>query len=362
MPARVERPRAVSEVCARVGDESTKRRTMTASPWVTMPIGVAGFVLLACLIIGGVNLATLYTIRVPQRVPFPTIRRRALSIRDIVIPGFLALLTGLLISLAASFMFDGFTRRTAGAFEVGAGIFVVVLVVFTVIAAIWFRSGMEIGDLAKEPFTISAAATSLHGTSPDDASTLRGLHRNDQAWKQQEGALAFSPGTGRISPAADRALAAVMPGGSRPRRSRWRLLGALLRVRWGMWVWPAAVVVCGVVAWAALHFSAGSEDRLELAAMRATIVTITALALASVVLLWWSEILCSARRYRVGRLGSVCADIALASAGRRTSTASDRERAADALPGRIDRWGAVVLTAVIASTLSLGAALRFRRA
>ena len=225
---------------------------MTSDPWIITPIAVIGLVLLACGVAGVVNLATVYTIRLPRRVPFPTIRRRALSMRDIIVPGILALLTGALISLASAFLFDGLTRGTTGSLETGVVIFVGVIVAFAIVSAVWFRSGMEIGDLAKDPSTIAAAAKSLHGASPDDANTLRILHRNHQEWKERQGALALSPGTGRPSAAANAAMFRVLPRGRRPQQTRWALLGTLLRIRPLLTTGPIVTVVGVIVALSAI--------------------------------------------------------------------------------------------------------------
>ncbi|MGO1921374.1 MAG: hypothetical protein ACTH07_08400 [Microbacterium sp.] len=334
---------------------------MTSDPWIIMPIAVIGLVLLACGVAGVVNLATVYTIRLPRRVPFPTIRRRALSMRDIIVPGILALLTGALISLASAFLFDGLTRDTTGSLETGVVIFVGVIVAFAIVSAVWFRSGMEIGDLAKDPSTIAAAAKSLHGASPDDANTLRDLHRNHQEWKERQGALALSPGTGRPSAAANAAMFRVLPRGRRPQQTRWALLGTLLRIRPLLTTGPIVTVVAVIVALSAIPEHAVPAAAVEAAALRAAIITVALLALLAVVFFWWSEIVCSARRYRIGRASSAASDIALAAAQSRISAARDHDRAMSALPHRIDRWGVAAVAVALTSSASLGIALRIGR-
>lgn len=331
---------------------------MTSNPWIVAPIAVIGVIVLSCGVAGVVNLATLYTIRLPRRVPFPTIRRRALSMRDIIVPGILALITGVLISLAAAFLFDGLTRGATGSIETGALIFLSVTLAFTIISTIWFRSGMEIGDLAKHPSTIAAAATSLHGAAPDDVNTLRILQRNHQEWKERQGALALSPGTGRTSAAANAAMARVMPRGRRPQQTRWVLLGTLLRMRPLLTTGPILTVAGAAVALSAVNEHALAADAVEAAALRAIIITVSAIALLAVVLFWWSEVVCSARRYRIGRAGSAAADIALAAAQSRISDARNHDRAMSALPRRIDRWGVAAAAIAVASAVSLGVAVR----
>lgn len=343
------------------GRESTKWDAMSSDPWIITPIAAIGLVLLACGVSGVVNLATLYTIRLPRRVPFPTIRRRALSMRDIIVPGVLALLTGVLISLASAFLFDGLTRGTTGSLETGVVIFVGVIVAFAIVSAVWFRSGMEIGDLAKDPSTIAAAAKSLHGASPDDANTLRILHRNHQEWNERQGAIAFNPGTGRASTAANAAMARVLPRGRRPQRTRWALLGPLLRMRPLLLSGPIVTVAGVIVALSAVPAHAVPAHAVEAAALRAAIITVALIALLAVLLFWWSEIVCSARRYRIGRASSAAADIALAAAQSRISSARDHDRAMKALPRRIDRWGVAAAAVALTSSASLGLTLRIGR-
>lgn len=334
---------------------------MTSDIWIILPVALIGLTILCCGVAGIVNLATLYTIRLPRRVPFPTIRRRALSVRDIIVPGILALLTGVLISLAGAFLFDGLNHGTTGAFETGVLIFVGVNVVFAIVGTVWFRGGMEIGDLAKDPFTIAAAAKSLYGASPDDADTLRTLSRNHQEWKERQSALALSPGAKRSSAAADAAMARVLPSGRRSRQTRWSLLGALLRMRPLLMSGPIVVAAGTVIALSAVPEHTVSADAVEAAALRATIITLSVIALLAVALFWWSEIVCSARRYRIGRAGSAAADIALAAARSRISAARDHDRAIGALPGRIDRWGAAAVAVAVTSAVSLGIAMRIGR-
>ena len=316
------------------GRESTKWDAMSSDPWIITPIAAIGLVLLACGVSGVVNLATLYTIRLPRRVPFPTIRRRALSMRDIIVPGVLALLTGVLISLASAFLFDGLTRGTTGSLETGVVIFVGVIV---------------------------AAAKSLHGASPDDANTLRILHRNHQEWNERQGAIALNPGTGRASTAANAAMARVLPRGRRPQRTRWALLGPLLRMRPLLLSGPIVTVVAVIVALSAVPAHAVPAHAVEAAALRAAIITVALIALLAVLLFWWSEIVCSARRYRIGRASSAAADIALAAAQSRISSARDHDRAMKALPRRIDRWGVAAAAVALTSSASLGLTLRIGR-
>lgn len=331
---------------------------MTSDPWIIAPIAVIGVIVLTCGVAGVVNLATLYTIRLPRRVPFPTIRRRALSTRDIIVPGILALLTGVLISLAGAFLFDGLNHGTTGAFGTGVLIFVGVNVVFAIVGTVWFRGGMEIGDLAKDPFTIAAAAKSLYGASPDDADTLRTLRRNHQERKERQSALALSPGAKRSSAAADAAMARVLPSGRRPQQTRWVLLGVLLRMRPLLMTGPILTVAGAAVALSAVNEHVLAADTVETAALCVMIITVSAIAFLAVVLFWWSEIVCSARRYRIGRAGSAAADIALTAAQSRISAARDHDRAMSALPRRIDRWGLAAAAIAVASAVSLGVAVR----
>jgi len=319
-------------------------------PWIIWPVGALVLVALLCGLSAIVNLATLRSIRPPKREPFPTIRRRELSFRDVLIPGLIALITGLLISVAASFLHDGLTRNGQGAAAAGMAIFFIVVIAFAVSAPLVLRKGMEIQDLATDPVTIAAAAKTLYRASRDDVAALQILNSNYRAWQKVQGAQAVTPGSRRESQVANAAMAQLMPGGRPPQKSRWRLLPALLRTRPVYLLFPIAVTLAATVI--ALYSVGNHVDRsaLELAAMRATVWSFAVIALLMILLFWWSHLVASARLYRVGQVSAVAAEIALRAADARIRAARAREDEMNDLPRRIDQWGATAAATSVAAT------------
>lgn len=334
---------------------------MTSDPMILLPLVGLALVLIFCLIIGVVNLGTYYTIRPPKRLPFPTIRHRALSLQQILIPGLLALLTGLLVSLASNFLFNGLTEAIEQNVQFGFIIFVSVFLGFAVISAVWFNGGMEIGDLAKDPNTIAAAAKSLHGVSPEDNATLRLLRRNHSHWKKQSGGLAFRPGSKQVRLAANNALNLTVPRGRPPVRSRWLLLPMMLILCPGRLIGPIITLASTVVALIAIAGYAGAATEIDVASLRAAVITIAILDAVVIALYWWSELVTAVRRYRIGCVTSVAADLALASAASRIHTTLKRDQSINELPTRLERIGTGIMTAAVAvAALSLGDMFRRR--
>lgn len=127
--------------------------------FTTSLIGMGVLLSALNILLGIIELATLRTIRAPAQKTFTYIRRAANQYQTIVIPAMGALISGLFVSISASFFYEGLTnpddswRQTAGSatFIVGA-----VALTFTLRAVI--KGVGEPAELASDPFTIHAAA------------------------------------------------------------------------------------------------------------------------------------------------------------------------------------------------------------
>ncbi|MDA4894228.1 hypothetical protein PFZ55_45965 [Streptomyces sp. MS2A] len=135
----------------------------------TILIGFGGLSVVACLVLSLVEFATVRIIRAPERRTFTYIRLAETQFQTIVAPAMGALLSGLFISISASFFYEGFTRETEDWRQAAGGL---TFIAGAVALALTLRSALKgVGEpaaLAKDPFTIRAAADE-YVTQPREA-------------------------------------------------------------------------------------------------------------------------------------------------------------------------------------------------
>jgi hypothetical protein len=126
----------------------------------TTLIGVGGLICIMSLILGIVEISTLKLIRPPQQKTFSYIRLAATQYQTIFVPALGALVSGLFVSLAASFFYLGLTAEKQESWPqwVGSGMFIAGAISLTVTLRAAFKGVGEPGELARDPFTIRAAA------------------------------------------------------------------------------------------------------------------------------------------------------------------------------------------------------------
>lgn len=127
--------------------------------FVTALIGTGGLLVIVNLLAGILELATIRTIRPPEHRTFTYIRLAANQNQTIFAPALGALVSGLLVSISASFFYEGlrfsepFWYRYAGVASFFAAGFALVVTLRSAIKGVGDPS-----ELANDPFTIRAAA------------------------------------------------------------------------------------------------------------------------------------------------------------------------------------------------------------
>lgn len=126
----------------------------------TTLIGVGMLICIMSLILGIVDISTLKLIRPPKQKTFSYIRLAATQYQTIFVPALGAMVSGLFVSLAASFFYLGLTGKPAETWPqwVGAIMFISGAIALAVTLRAAFKGVGEPSELASDPFTIRAAA------------------------------------------------------------------------------------------------------------------------------------------------------------------------------------------------------------
>ncbi|MCY0906199.1 hypothetical protein [Arthrobacter sp. H14-L1] len=125
----------------------------------TWLIGVGGLWVSLSFLLGVAELATLRTIRPPKRQTFTYIRLAATQYQTVFVPAMGALISGLFVSLAASFFYASFTGQQDSWLQL-AGIVTFFAGAIALVVTLWsvLKDVGEPVELARDPFSIRAAA------------------------------------------------------------------------------------------------------------------------------------------------------------------------------------------------------------
>ncbi|GAA2883495.1 hypothetical protein [Microbacterium esteraromaticum] len=320
---------------------------MIDNPFVTW--AVVGIVTVASMSLFAsiLNLAQYATMRPPRLRRFAAVRHRALGLQQLLLPALLALGTGLIISMSATYLTAGFREPGAGDDTlIGLALLVAAFLLAAVIGAFLLTGGVEIADLAKDPVTITSAAGSLTGAAPDDAAALADLRTNLAEWRRVRGVRAFFSNRDLGDDALNSALDAVIDARAAKlstsiRYLRPRLLMPVLRAFPSMLLGPLTVISGLVIALVALQIDP-SRGSLQWAGVTAAVVTMVLLAFAATVFHWWSKLLCAVRQYADYRSYELPAAQALDEADARITGELARRQGLAALPARLDMLAAAV--------------------
>lgn len=139
--------------------EAEHKKGCTMEDFTTTLIGIGGLLIIFNLLAGITELATVRTIRPPEDRTFTYIRLAANQHQTILAPALGALISGLLVSISASFFYEGLNRAEPSWHQY-AGIATFLAAGFALIVIL--RSAMKgAGDpseLVDNPFAIRAAA------------------------------------------------------------------------------------------------------------------------------------------------------------------------------------------------------------
>jgi len=125
----------------------------------TVLIGLGVTLAIVSVMLGVVELATIRTIRPPKEKTFSYMRLATTQYRTVFIPAVGALISGLFVSLSASFFYGSLTGRAEPWYpEAGSSVFIVGAVILAITLLSVLKDVGEPAELARDPFTIRAAA------------------------------------------------------------------------------------------------------------------------------------------------------------------------------------------------------------
>lgn len=206
----------------------------------------------ACLVIGVLELATVRTIRPPKKQTFAYIRLAANQYQTVFAPALGALISGLFVSLAASFFYASFTEEENPWPQLaGLTAFVVGAVALTITLWSVLKGGAP-EELARDPFSIRAAADESAAAPRSGALAPAILKQQLDEWKESISARSLNLGVKGGSERLNRRLSeAAQKSGfwTSALRSLCVYYAALLRFPL-RFLWPVlgfVVLVVGVV-------------------------------------------------------------------------------------------------------------------
>lgn len=140
-----------------------------------------------------IEISTICTIHPPKRQTFADIRVKEEQFQTIIAPAMAALVSGLLVSISASFFYSNLVNESKDWYRyVGLGVFfaAALSLIFTINLAL--KGGAQAAELARNPFTIRAAAEEFTDDpryGPVDPGTLS---ENLKDWTRNRSAHAFN--------------------------------------------------------------------------------------------------------------------------------------------------------------------------
>lgn len=143
------------------------------------------------LMFGVANLSS-YRTTVPEKVQtFAALRTSDNEFRSIVAPAIAALVTGLLISLAASFAFEEIRTQDGTNILPSFWFFIGALVVLVLLLQPLMRGELPLEKFAQHPQRIFLAANAVRGSEDDAARRLDTLQASLSSWWDRRGAFAM---------------------------------------------------------------------------------------------------------------------------------------------------------------------------
>lgn len=159
---------------------------IAASLCAAVPIVVSGV-----LFIGGVlDLLSYKGGRIGEVVTYASMLSLHRDYRSILVPAVSALMTGLLISISASYTYAGLSRQDSGVnLYVGFVLFALALVVLILLLKPIMENGELLDSYAQTPRNILAIASAIDGSDPSSGETLRRLRVHLAAWQRSAAAV-----------------------------------------------------------------------------------------------------------------------------------------------------------------------------
>ncbi|WP_347346421.1 hypothetical protein [Microbacterium sp.] len=269
----------------------------------------AGWLALAAMF-GILQLISYWSIRPAKPQAFAQRRHRQRHLRETIVPAVAALVTGLLVSVSATYFvrgLDGIATAAGRTLFAPALLFLLLAgLLLAVLLPVLLRLNANLYGTATTPDLIGPAADALPGAEPDPRGAWCTLVGNYREWWRFRGSYAFGSRPQRTPPVRlNRALRVVPRDPALPLRLTWRMLSWSLIVssvrsrplQFGWVALPTVLLPVGIIAFYATGelIADTPAEPFESAAWG------IAVALALNLFYWWT-LLVSALRTHAARL------------------------------------------------------------
>lgn len=288
------------------------------------------------LVLGATNLIT-YRSNVPESAQsFAAVRSSENDFRSIVAPAIAALVTGLLVSVSATYAYDAL--RGKGEDNIGAsfGFLMVALVILVILLQPLMRGELSTEKLAQHPQRIYLAAKSITGMEEDAFARISRLDTALENWTKRSAGYSMGWPTKAESPLMNTALEDVPGDAALPFLRafgvvwRKRVVWATLRTAPWRFGWPLYILLVPLAAVATASFISGWP---EVPAIWGIIVI--GAGVVSLSVYWAGVILVGVRRFAIARSFLPLCDAEFLDAGRRVREHVARQTALSTIPAQL---------------------------
>lgn len=288
------------------------------------------------LVLGVVNLIT-YRSNVPESAQsFAAVRSSENDFRSIVAPAIAALVTGLLVSVSATYAYDAL--RGKGEDNIGAsfGFLMVALVILVLLLQPLMRGELSTEKLAQHPQRIYLAAKSITGMEQDAPVRISRLRTALKNWTKRSAAYSMGWPAKAESPLMNKALKGVPANAALPLWPAWcvvwrtGVVWATLRTAPWRFGWPLSVLLVPLALVATASFILGWPEMSPIWG----IVVIVA-GVVSLVVYWAGVIVVGVRRLAIARSFLPLCDAEFENAERRVMDHVARQTALSTIPAQL---------------------------
>lgn len=166
------------------------------------------FVLIAAnLLFAILELTTVRTVHPPKRQSFATVRASEEQFQTIMAPAVGALASGLLVSISASFFYSSLVGDGGNAHRIaGLGVFFAAGLSLALTIGMALKRGVQAAEIARNPFTIRAAAEEYANDPRRAPVGPETLSQNLEIWTQYRSARSFNLELNAEAPKLDATL------------------------------------------------------------------------------------------------------------------------------------------------------------
>lgn len=283
------------------------------------------------LVLASVNIFTYWSNKPEQATSFAAVRAYDNDFRSIVAPAIAALVTGLLVSLAASFIYAGIIEEDDSRFGVAMPLFIVALVILILLLYPLLRGELSTLVLAQNPQRIFLAARAVATVEDAAIERIEELEQALENWRKRRGAFSMGWSKKKESPRLNEAFADVPEerrlGFWRAARATWgqKVFRAAWRTAPWRFGWPVFLLAVPLLVGSPAYWVAwGKDSWLPLAFAGAAVLLVTAY--------WMGLSLSGVRRLSISLSFVPEATAALSDARDRANAERERRKTLDAWP------------------------------